>query len=125
MNKCNIISFVFIFYKISIILLFCITICMNIYNDIIIKDVMTKKKTQDEAMLKSVANYAMDNVGNLVSANNIENTMNNDGREINVRTVERYLDGFVESFFLYKASRYDIKGKQYLKTGEKYYVSDL
>ena len=97
----------------------------SIYNDIIIKDVMTRKKIQDETMLKSVANFAMDNVGNLVSTNNIANTMNNAGREINVRTVEKYLDGFVESFFLYKASRYDIKGKQYLKTGEKYYVSDL
>ena len=47
------------------------------------------------------------------------------GRAINVRTVEKYLEGFIESFFLYKATRYDIKGKQYLKTGEKYYISDL
>ena len=97
----------------------------SIYNDIIIKDVMTRKKIADETMLKSVANFAMDNIGNLVSINNIANTMASDGRDINVRTVERYLEGFVESFFLYKASRYDIKGKQYLKTGEKYYVSDL
>ena len=86
---------------------------------------MTRKKIVDETMLKSVANYAMDNIGNLLSVNNIANTMTNDGRDINVRTVERYLEGFVESFFLYKVSRYDIKGKQYLKTGEKYYVSDL
>ena len=97
----------------------------SIYNDIIIKDVMIRKKITDETMLKSVANYAMDNIGNLVSINNIANTMTNDGRDINVRTVERYLESFTESFFLYKASRYDIKGKQYLKTGEKYYVSDL
>ena len=97
----------------------------GIYNDIIIKDVMTRKKIVDETMLKSVANYAMDNIGNLLSVNNIANTMTNEGRDINVRTVERYLEGFVESFFLYKVSRYDIKGKQYLKTGEKYYVSDL
>ncbi len=97
----------------------------SIFNDIIIKDVMTRKKIQDETMLRSVANFVMDNIGNLVSANNIANTMTSDGRDINVRTVERYLEGFVESFFLYKASRYDVKGKQYLKTGEKYYVSDL
>ena len=97
----------------------------SIYNDIIIKDVMTRKNISDEFMLKSIANFAMDNIGNLVSTNNIANTMANDGRNINVRTVERYLEGFTESFFLYKASRYDIKGKQYLKTGEKYYVSDL
>ena len=72
-----------------------------------------------------IANFALDNIGNLLSANSIANTMTNDGRAINVRTVEKYLEGFTESFFLYKASRYDIKGKQYLKTGEKYYVSDV
>ena len=97
----------------------------SLYNDIIIKDVMTRKKIQDETMLRSIANFAMDNIGNLVSINNIANTMISDGRDINVRTVERYLEGLTESFFLYKATRYDIKGKQYLKTGEKYYVSDL
>ena len=97
----------------------------SVYNDIIIKDVMTRKKIQDETMLRNVANFAMDNIGNLVSTNNIANTMISDGKDINVRTVERYLDGFTESFFLYKASRYDIKGKEYLKTQGKYYVSDL
>ncbi len=96
----------------------------NLYNDIIIKDIMLRKGISDETMLKSVANFALDNIGNLVSINSIANTMTSDGRQINVRTVERYLEGFTESFFLYKASRYDIKGKQYLKTGEKYYVSD-
>lgn len=97
----------------------------SVYNDIIIKDVMTRKKIQDETMLRNVANFAMDNIGSLVSTNNIANTMINDGKDINVRTVERYLEGFTESFFLYKASRYDIKGKEYLKTQGKYYVSDL
>jgi predicted AAA+ superfamily ATPase len=97
----------------------------SLYNDVIIKDVMIRKGISDETMLKSVANFALDNIGNLLSINSIANTMSNDGRSINVRTVERYLEGFIESFFLYKASRYDIKGKQYLKTGEKYYVSDL
>ena len=51
--------------------------------------------------------------------------MTSDGKKINVRTVKKYLNSFIESFFLYKATRYDIKGKNYLKTGEKYYVSDL
>ena len=97
----------------------------SLYNDIIIKDIMLRKGISDEAMLKSVANFALDNIGNLVSTNSIANTMTSAGRQINVRTVEKYLNGFMESFFLYKASRYDIKGKQYLRTGEKYYVSDL
>lgn len=97
----------------------------SLYNDVIIKDVMIRKGITDETMLKSVATFALDNIGNLLSTNNIANTMTSNGRAINVRTVERYLEGFIESFFLYKATRYDIKGKQYLKTGEKYYVSDL
>lgn len=97
----------------------------TLYNDVIIKDVMIIKGISDETMLKSVASFALDNIGNLVSINSIANTMISDGRKINVRTVEKYLEGFTESFFLYKASRYDIKGKQYLRTGEKYYVSDL
>ena len=97
----------------------------SIYNDILIKDVMARKKITDESMLKSVANFAMDNIGSLISTNNIANVMTNEGRTINVRTVEKYLEGFTESYFLYKATRYDIKGKQYLKTTQKYYVADL
>ncbi len=97
----------------------------SIYNNIIIKDIMLRKNINDESMLKSVSLFALDNIAKLLSINNIANTMTSDGRNINVRTVEKYLEGFVESFFLYKVGRYDIKGKQYLKTGEKYYVSDL
>ena len=97
----------------------------TLFNDVIIKDIMIRKGITDEAMLKSVATFALDNVGNLLSSNNIANTMTSDGRTINIRTVEKYLEGFVESYFLYKATRYDVKGKQYLKTGEKYYISDL
>ena len=97
----------------------------SLYNDVIIKDIMVRKGITDETVLKSVANFALDNIGNLLSVNSIANTLSSDGRSVNVRTVEKYLEGFTESFFLYKANRYDIKGKQYLKTGAKYYVSDL
>ena len=97
----------------------------NLYNDLIIKDIMTRKGISDEAMLKSVATFALDNISNLVSSNNIANTMTSNGRPINVKTVEKYLEAFTEAFLLYKASRYDIKGKQYLKTIDKYYVSDF
>lgn len=97
----------------------------SLYSDIIIKDIMTRKKIQDLSMLKSVANFTLDNIGNLLSINNIVNTMSNDGRNINANIIKKYLEGLTESFFLYKAERYDIKGKQYLKTNYKYYVSDL
>lgn len=97
----------------------------TLYNDVIIKDIMIRKGISDETMLKSVANFTLDNIGNILSVNSIANTLTSNGRQVNVRTIEKYLEGFTESFFLYKASRYDVKGKQYLKTGEKYYVSDL
>lgn len=51
--------------------------------------------------------------------------MTSNGRKISVHTVENYLTALTKSFILYKATRYDVKGKQYLKTGDKYYVSDL
>lgn len=97
----------------------------SLYNNILIKDVMNRKKISDELMLKSVANYMLYNIGNILSTNNVANTMTSNGRNINVRTALKYIEGLIESYFFYRANRYDIKGKQYLKTCEKYYVSDL
>ena len=51
--------------------------------------------------------------------------MTSSGRKIDVKTVERYLEGLMESFIIYQAKRYNIRGKQYLKTLEKYYVVDI
>lgn len=96
----------------------------SLYNDVIIKDVMIRKNISDEITLRSIANFALDNIDNLLSMNSIANTTN-DERGINVRTIEKYLEAFVESFFLYKVNIYDVKGKQYLKTVSKYDVSDL
>lgn len=79
-------------------------------------------KTNYLEILKSVANYMLDNIGNILSTNNVANTMTSNGR---IRIALKYIEGLIESFFFYRANRYDIKGKQYLKTCEKYYVSDL
>lgn len=95
-----------------------------IYDSIILKDVIARKKFPDYAMLQSVVNFMLDNVGNLSSTNKIANTMTSNGRNISVHTVESYITSLLEAFIFYKASRYDVKGKQYLKTGDKYYVTD-
>ncbi len=97
----------------------------GIYDSIILKDIMARKKFQDMQMLQSIINFMLDNIGNLYSTNKIADTMTSSGRKISVHTVESYLTALTESFIFYKATRYDIKGKQYLKTGDKYYVSDL
>lgn len=97
----------------------------GIYDSIVLKDVMARKSFQDMQMLQSIINFMLDNIGNLFSTNKIADAMTSNGRKISVHTVESYLTALTESFILYKATRYDIKGKQYLKTGDKYYVSDL
>ena len=60
-----------------------------------------------------------------ISTKKIADTLTSMGRKIDVRTVERYLSAFMDSFILYQAKRYDVKGKQHLKTLEKYYVADI
>ena len=76
-------------------------------------------------MLKSVARFLFDNIGNMVSSKKIADTMTSAGRKISVHTVENYLEALTESFIFYQAGRYDIKGKQYLKNGGKYYAADI
>ena len=97
----------------------------GLYNTVIVNDIAERKDISDIGMLKDVIKFMFDNVGNLCSSTSIANTMTSNGRKISVPTVEKYLESLVESFVLYKVSRYDIKGKNYLTTGSKYYLSDI
>ena len=97
----------------------------GIYNSIIVKDIITRRRISDVDMLKSVARFLFDNIGNMVSSKKIADTMTSAGRKISVHTVENYLEALTESFVFYRAGRYDVKGKQYLKTGDKYYAADI
>ena len=97
----------------------------GIYNSIIVKDIIARRRIGDVEMLKSVARFLFDNIGNMTSAKKIADTMTSAGRKISVHTVENYLDALTESFIFYQAGRYDIKGKQHLKTGDKYYAADI
>lgn len=97
----------------------------GIYTSILLKDIMTRRKITDAAMLESVIRFLFDNIGNICSARKIANTMTSAGKKISVPTVENYISALVDSYILYKAERYDIKGKQYLSTGVKYYVADI
>lgn len=97
----------------------------GLYNTIVIKDIASRKKISDIMMLESVTRFVFDNIGNQLSSKKIADTMTSSGRRIDVKTVERYLNGLMESYVLYQARRYNIRGKQYLKTLEKYYVVDI
>lgn len=97
----------------------------DVFNTIVIKDVSLRKKLPDPLMLKSILRFIFDNIGNPLSSKKIADTMTSDGRKIDAKTVEKYLDTFMESYLIYQATRYNVKGKQYLKTLEKYYVVDI
>ena len=97
----------------------------SIYNTIIVKDIATRKKIADTGMLRSVSEFMFSSVGNVLSVKKIADTLTSNGRSISVHTVESYLDSLVESFIFNKVSRYDIKRKQYLQSGEKYYATDV
>ncbi|MGN1418243.1 MAG: ATP-binding protein [Acutalibacteraceae bacterium] len=97
----------------------------GLYNTIVIKDIVSRKKITDTMMLQSVLRFVFDNIGNPLSSKKIADTMTSDGRKIDSKTVEKYLDALTESYIIYQAKRYNIKGKQYLKTLEKYYVVDI
>ncbi len=97
----------------------------GIYTSIVLKDIVSRKRIADVPMLESVIRYMFDNIGNLCSSTKIANTMTSAGRKISVRTVESYLEALTDSFILYRAERYDVKGKQYLSTGFKYYLADI
>mgnify|MGYP000047874353 FL=1 len=97
----------------------------GLYNTVIVKDISDRKKMTDTRQLKRVFRFMADNIGNLVSIKKISDTMSADKQDISTHTVESYLSYLEESFLLYSVPRYDIKGKDYLRTGEKYYLADV
>ena len=98
---------------------------LSLYNTILIKDIVERYKISDIMLLESVVRFVFDNIGNQLSVSKIANTIKSDGRNISTKTVDKYLQALVDSMMIYQANRYNIKGKQYLKTLEKYYVVDI
>lgn len=97
----------------------------SIFDSVILKDIVTRRKIADVTGLQNVTRYIFDNIGNITSATKIANTMISAGRKISVHTVDSYLEALTESFILYKVGRYDVKGKQQLVIGNKYYAADI
>ena len=98
---------------------------LGIYNTVLLKDVVERKKVQNVALLKSVIKFLFDNIGNIVSSKKISDSLVSYGRKTTSVTVENYIESLSEAYVVYEANRYDIKGKQHLKSLEKYYVVDV
>lgn len=97
----------------------------SIFDTVMLKDIMARKKCPDQNMLKKIARFLFDNIGNPCSTKKIADTLTSMGTKTTVPTVEKYLSALKDSFLFYHAERYDVKGKEYLKTGGKYYAVDM
>ena len=96
----------------------------NLFNTIVVKDILNRNKISDIIVFKSILRFIIDNIGSTISSKKISDTLTSDGRKVDAKTVEKYINAMMESYILYQVKRYDIKGKQYLKSQEKYYIVD-
>ena len=97
----------------------------DVYNSILLRDVIARNNIRDIELLERVVLYIMDNIGNIFSAKSISDFLKNQGRKLSVETIYNYLKALENAFIISKVQRYDIKGKNILETQEKYYLSDL
>ena len=97
----------------------------GIYRTTITKDIVTKFKIENEDLLIMIGNFLMDNVGNQTSIRNVAAKLSSGSYKTNDKTVGAYITYFCRSFLFYPIQRYDIKGKKYLESDKKYYLSDL
>ncbi len=96
----------------------------NVYHTILRRDLTEKYHLTDSRMLEQVTEYMMDNISNTTSPNNVSNCLTANGTTTNHSTVGSYLKYLCDAFMLYKVTRYDIQGKKYLQTLDKYYLAD-
>lgn len=96
----------------------------GLYNTIVLKDVVARRKITDVMMLESIVRFLADNIGNLSVIKRISDAMTSQSRKVSVHTVENYISALSDSYIFYPVYRYDAKGKQLLKTGQKYYLVD-
>ncbi len=96
----------------------------DIYSSVILRDTVQRYKIRDVELLERVVKYVFDNIGNSFSGKNVADYFKSQHRKIDINTVYNYLSYLEGAFIIYRISRYDIKGKELLKTQEKFFVSD-
>jgi len=96
----------------------------GIYNTILIKDVASREGIADVSLLEDIVRFLSGSIGSPISAKRISDAINASGRSISVNTVDKYLKALTESYIFYKADRFDVKGRNLLKTLSKYYIVD-
>ncbi len=100
-------------------------IVQDIYSSVILRDAVQRYNIRDVELLERIVRYAFDNVGNTFSGKNVADYFKSQQRKIDINTVYNYLNALEGAFILYRVPRYDIKGKEILKTQEKFYLGDI
>jgi hypothetical protein len=96
----------------------------DIYNTLILRDIVQKYNIKNEELLKKLSDYLLDNVSNLTSSTKIENILKSTNQTADHKTISKYIDYLCNAYAFYKVRRYDIKGKKYLTSQDKYYLVD-
>jgi predicted AAA+ superfamily ATPase len=96
----------------------------GIYNTVLVKDIMTRKRLTDVTLVKSIVRFLASNIGSFVTSKKIADTLASAGRPTSPATIDAYLEALTDSYLFYKVGRYDIKGRVHLKTESKYYICD-
>ncbi len=96
----------------------------DVYDTILIRDLVEKYRLGSSTVLKKVSEYLMDNISNISSSRNISNALVAAGTETNYKTIGSYVEHLCHAFVFYEARRYDVRGKTYLQSLSKYYLAD-
>jgi predicted AAA+ superfamily ATPase len=97
----------------------------DIYHTVLLKDVIMRNKIRNVTFLENLVTFIADNVGKIISANNIAKYMKSQGENITSTTVIEYIKFLTEAFIIHKVNRYDIHGKKLFETNDKYYFEDI
>ena len=96
----------------------------DIFDTLVLRDIKKKYKIRNESVLTKTTDFLIDNISNLTTARKLTEAINNKGDKVDHKTVDKYINYLCKAFAFYKVRRYDIQGKKYLASTEKYYLSD-
>lgn len=97
----------------------------SVYKTILEKDVLKRNSAASKQLVENILSYLVYNIGCLTSTKRITDTLNSNGTKVSYNTVDSYFETLQDCYFVYKADRYDVVGKEYLKLINKYYITDF
>ena len=96
----------------------------EVLNALVVRDIVNKYKIKNEPLLHALIDYLMDNIGNLTSMRSIADTLESNKTKSDHKTIGKYVDALCKAFAFYRIRRYDIRGKRYLRSEDKFYLVD-